>query len=281
MAFGQKIGVDKYYEYLEKFGFLNRTGIDLPGEANSIFLKKNKVGPVELATISFGQRFEVTPIQMLKMVGTIANKGKSITPRIVKAKINSKTSEKEDFEVKEGMQVISEETANKVLSMMGSVVEEGTGKNAKVPGYYIGGKTGTSEDGVNTGKYVTSFVGVANVDDPELVIIIILYNPTGEGGHQGGGVAAPIAGEVLSEVLPYMELKKEENEEDIKKEIQMPDVIGLPLTDAKKILKELNLEVEVDGEETNDQIVIDQLPKKSITVKEGSKVTLFINQEEL
>ena len=134
---------------------------------------------------------------MLKMVSTIANKGKAVNLRLVKATIDSTTGERKDFEVQEGEQVISEETANKVLSMMGSVVGEGTGKNAKVEGYYIGGKTGTSEDGVNTGKYVTSFVGVANVDDPEVAIIIILYNPTGEGGHQGGGVAAPIAGEVL------------------------------------------------------------------------------------
>lgn len=108
-----------------------------------------------------------------------------------------KLGEKKDFEIKQGEQVISEETANKVLSMMGSVVSEGTGKNARVQGYNIGGKTGTSEDGVNTGKYVTSFVGVANIEDPEVAIIILLYNPTGEGGHQGGGVAAPIASQVL------------------------------------------------------------------------------------
>ena len=168
----------------------------MPGEANSIFLKKEKVGPVELATISFGQRFEVTPIQMIKMVGTIANLGKTVTPRIVKATINSQTGERTEFEIEESKQVISEETAKKVLNMMTSVVAEGTGKNAGVKGYAIGGKTGTSEDGVNTGKYVTSFIGVANTEDPELVILIVLYNPTGEGGHQGGGVAAPIANQI-------------------------------------------------------------------------------------
>ena len=197
MGFGQKIGVEKYYNYLDKFGLLSKTGVDLPGEAGSIFLKKDKVGPVELATISFGQRFEITPIQMLTVVSTIANNGKKFTPRLVKATINSKTGEKKDVEIKEGEQVISEETAKKVLSMMGSVVSEGTGKNAQVEGYQVGGKTGTSEDGVNSGKYVTSFVGVANINNPEVVIIIILYNPTGEGGHQGGGIAAPIASEVL------------------------------------------------------------------------------------
>lgn len=266
--------MEKYYDYLEKFGLLSKTGIDLPGEANSIFLKENKVGPVELATISFGQRFEITPMQMLKMVATIANKGKAVNPRLVKASINSVTGERTDFEITEGQQVISEETANKVLSMMGSVVNEGTGKNAKVQGYYIGGKTGTSEDGVNTGKYVTSFVGVANVDDPEVVILIVLYNPTGEGGHQGGGVAAPIAGQVLGEVLPYLEIKKEE--ESIKQEIEMPDVTGLTVNEAKKTLKELNLEVEVSGEESQDAQVIDQLPKTGIKIQEGSKITLYV-----
>lgn len=197
IGLGQKIGVKAYYGYLQKFGLLEKTGIDLPGEANSIFLKEEKVGPVELATISFGQRFEVTPMQMIKMVGTIANFGKSVTPRIVKAQINSQTGERTDYEVKEGTQVISEDTAKKVLSMMTSVVAEGTGRNAQVAGYAIGGKTGTSEDGINTGKYVTSFIGVANTADPELVILIVLYNPTGEGGHQGGGVAAPIASQIL------------------------------------------------------------------------------------
>ena len=197
MDFGQKIGVEKYYDYLEKFGFLSKTKIDLPGEAASIFLKEEKVGPVELATISFGQRFEVTPIQMITMVSTIANDGKKFNPRLVKAIVDGKTGERTDIEIKDGEEVISKETAKKVLSMMNSVVSEGTGKNAQVKGYSIGGKTGTSEDGVNTGKYVTSFIGVVNTDDPELTILITLYNPTGEGGHQGGSVAAPIASQVL------------------------------------------------------------------------------------
>lgn len=191
------MGVEKYYDYLEKFGLLAKTGIDLPGEAGSIFLKEDKVGPVELATISFGQRFEVTPIQMVTVVSTIANNGKKFTPRLVKATIDSQTGERTDIEPIQGEQVISEETSKKVLSMMESVVSEGTGKNARVKGYSVGGKTGTSEDGVNTNKYVTSFVGVADINDPEVVILILLYNPTGEGGHQGGAIAAPIASQVL------------------------------------------------------------------------------------
>ena len=216
IGLGQKIGVHKYYEYLNKFGFFTTTGVDLPGEAGSIFLKEEKVGPVELGTISFGQRFEVTPIQMATMLSTIANGGTYVKPRVVKQIISNTEKDKNgnrkvtNIEVKKGERVISEKTAKDVLSMMGTVVSEGTGKNAKVEGYSIGGKTGTSEDGVNTGKYVTSFIGTAPIEDPQVVVLITLYNPTGEGGHQGGGVAAPVGGQVFSELLPYLEVKKNE-----------------------------------------------------------------------
>ena len=215
IGLGQRIGVEKYYDYLEKFGFLKKTGIDLYGEAKSIFLAEEKVGPVELATISFGQRFEVTPIQMITMVSTIANKGVYVQPRLVKKIINSESGEIYDLEPIFGERAISEETANNVLSMMTSVVSEGTGKNAKVLGYNVGGKTGTSEDGVNTGKYVTSFIGVAPTDNPQVTILVTLYNPTGEGGHQGGGVAAPVAGKILNEILNYLEIEPTDKSEKI------------------------------------------------------------------
>ena len=207
IGLGQKIGVTKYYEYLRKFGLFSKTGIKLPGEANSIFVKEEKAGPVELATISFGQRFEITPLQMITAVASIANGGVYIKPRIVKSIQNSVTGEVTEMPIETGEQIISKENAEKVLSMMNSVVSEGTGKNARVEGYNVGGKTGTSEDGVNTGKYVTSFCGVAETDNPYMVLLITLYNPTGEGGHQGGGVAAPVGGKILSEVLPYLNNK--------------------------------------------------------------------------
>ena len=187
IGLGQKMGVTKYYEYLEKFKLLQKTGIDLPGEAGSIFLAKEKAGSVELATISFGQRFEITPIQLVTAVSSIANGGNSIKPRVVKKVIDSETKMVTDIPIQNAGKVISKETSEKVLSMMESVVSEGTGKNAKVIGYRIGGKTGTSEDGVNTNKYVTSFCGVAPIDNPQAVVLVTLYNPTGEGGHQGGG----------------------------------------------------------------------------------------------
>ena len=279
IGLGQKIGVTKYYEYLKKFGLLQTTGIDLPGEAGSIFLAKEKAGPVELATISFGQRFEITPIQLVTAVSSIANGGTSIKPRVVKQIIDSETKEVTDIPVEKGDTVISKETSEKVLSMMESVVSEGTGKNAKVAGYRIGGKTGTSEDGVNTNKYVTSFCGVAPIDNPQVVVLVTLYNPTGEGGHQGGGVAAPVGGQIFSEILPYLEVNKqvlEEDEEEVIHQIQVPDVMGKTLEEAKQILKENNLEMYLENEEVDmeNTYVKNQIPSSGITVNEQSKVVV-------
>ena len=178
IGLGQKLGKEVYYNYLEKFGLLEKTGINLPGEGKSIFLDEKRVGPVELGTIAFGQRFKVTPIQLITAVSAIANKGILNKPRVVKQSIDCKTGEIEEYPVVKKGRVISEKTASDVLSMMESVVAQGTGKNAQVAGFRVGGKTGTSEDGVNTGKYVTSFMGVAPISDPQVVILITLYNPT-------------------------------------------------------------------------------------------------------
>ena len=280
IGLGQKIGVDKYYEYLEKFGLLRRTGIDLPGEAGSIFLKKDKVGPVELATIAFGQRFEITPIQMITAISTIANKGTYVQPHIVKQIINSQTGEVTTPEVKKTQNVISKETAENVLSMMETVVAEGTGKNAQISGYSIGGKTGTSEDGVNTNKYVTSFIGVAPVSDPQVVVLITLYNPTGEGGHQGGGVAAPVGAQVLGEILPYLEVRKDnETDESVKKEVSIPNIVGLTVEESEKTLKGLGLEMELSTKEEIDKkhvTVKEQFPTSGISVYEGTKISAMI-----
>lgn len=273
IGIGQKIGVEKYYQYLEKFGFLKRTGIDIPGEARSIFLAKEKVGPVELATISFGQRFEVTPIHMVTMLSSIANKGRYVKPRLVKTIIDPETGKREEKEPEYGDQVIKEETSEKILSMMESVVAEGTGKGSKVEGYHIGGKTGTSEDGVNTGKYVASFIGVAPIEDPEVVILVTLYNPTGEGGHQGGGVASPVSGKILSEVLPYLELQKEKEE---LAEIKVPNLIGKTIGEAEKILKENNLLIKCE-ETDKTKIVTKQIPEENVVVKETTEIIVHSN----
>ena len=269
IGLGQTLGVEKYYEYLEKFGMLERTGIDLYGEAASIFLKKEKVGPVELATIAFGQRFEVTPIQMVRMVSVIANKGIEVKPRIVKEIRDSETGEIQEIPVEETGRVISEETANSVLSMMESVVAEGTGKGATVLGYRVGGKTGTSEDGVNTNKFIASFMGVAPIEDPGVVILATLYNPTGEGGHQGGGIGSPLVGKILSEVLPYLEVSKtgEVDEEDVKEIVTVPEIRGLSIKEAKESIKDLNLDLKIEGMSDEEFRALDY---KSTIIKEQS-----------
>ena len=274
IGLGQKMGITKYYSYLRRFGLLTTTGVDLPGEAGSIFLSENKAGPVELATISFGQRFEITPLQLVTAVSAIANGGDLVQPRVVKQIVDSKTGEKRDVEVKKKGNAISKETSEKVLSMMESVVAEGTGKNAKVAGYRIGGKTGTSEDGVNTGKYVTSFIGVAPIDNPQLVMLITLYNPTGEGGHQGGGVAAPLAGQIFREILPYMEINQGNADEvEQVEQVIAPDIVGKSVAEAEKLLKENGLELVLESEvEDTEALVKEQVPSAGIMVKKGSKV---------
>lgn len=151
------------------------------------------------------------------------------------------------------------------------------GKNAKVAGYRIGGKTGTSEDGVNTNKYVTSFLGVAPIDDPEVVILITLYNPTGEGGHQGGGVAAPVGGQIFSEILPYLEVEQgDENEIEYIEQVQVPNIEGKTLKEAEQIVKEIGLEIDIinESEEIDKEniIVMEQSPKDGIYVNKGNKI---------
>ena len=272
IGLGQQVGVKKYYEYLNKFGLLNKTGIDLSGEAGSIFLKEDKVGPVELATLSFGQRFEITPIQLITAVSAIANGGNLVTPRIVTATIDAETGEKTEIEPVVKNKVISEDTASKVRDMMKSVVSEGTGKNAKVEGYSIGGKTGTSEDGVNTNKYVTSFMGLSPTEDPEIVILVVLYNPTGEGGHQGGAIAAPVAGNILSEVLPYLETEKAKEKE----KVTVPNVVGKTVKEAKEILKKVELELKINNkkEEINEAnaTITEQIPNAGISQEKGGYI---------
>lgn len=216
---------------------------------------------------------------MITMVSTIANGGTYIQPRVVKEIIDSETGDVKNIATVTKDRVISKETSEKMLSMMNSVVAEGTGKNAQVQGYSIGGKTGTSEDGVNTGKYVTSFIGTAPISDPEVCILITLYNPTGEGGHQGGGVAAPIASQVFGEVLPYLEIKKDNEEGEEKQEVEVPNIVGMEINQAKKELQSLGLEMEVkESIEENNNKITQQLPKAGIKIKQGTSVIVYQNE---
>ena len=275
MQLGQRIGVDKFYNYLEAFGLFDNTGIDLPSEGTSSFWSKESVGPVELATMSFGQRFTITPMQLVTAISSIANDGKIVTPHVVKQIENPDTGTVTNVETKEVRQVISTETANKMKDMMKSVVEEGGGKYAQVKGYTIGGKTGTSEPDPNHPEngYVASFVAIAPVDNTELVALLTLYNPQGS-NYYGGSIAAPVVSQILSEILPYLDIpSNESNSENTEQTISVPDVTNKTVAEAQKKLSEVGLEYSTSA--SADDIVKEQVPPKGTSLTSGGIIKLY------
>ena len=204
ISLGLTLGVERYYAYFTKFGLLNKTGIDLPGEAGTIMHKKENIGPVELATVAFGQSFQITPIQMAATVSSLVNGGKRITPHIG---VESRTEEGEvikKFSYKEGSRLVDESTSETLQYLLEQVVDGGTGSNGYVEGYRVGGKTATSQTlPRGSGKYIASFIGFAPADDPKILALVVLHNP--KGVYYGGQVAAPIIRQLFENILPYLE----------------------------------------------------------------------------
>ena len=216
---GQRIGVDDFCSYFQQFGLLSKTGVDLPGEAGTIFHKKENIGPVELATISFGQSFQITPIQLAATVSAIINGGNRVTPHfgVEIRDEDGSLLKKLSYERQEG--IISEETSATMRYLMEQVVAEGGGKKAYIEGYRIGGKTATSQTlPRGTNKYISSFIGFAPADDPQVLAIAIIHNP--QGIYYGGTIAAPVIQDIFSNILPYLGIEKEieRPEEEIKVE---------------------------------------------------------------
>lgn len=211
MDIGERTGVDGLYEYYHKLGLFDRCGIDLPGEANSIMHKKENVGPVELATMSFGQSFQVTPIQFMSAVASVINGGYSITPHIGQKVVDSETGETSVLEFEEKKQVISENTSLQMREMLEGVVAEGGGSKCAIEGYRIGGKTATSEKlPRGTGRYISSFIGFAPADDPVVMVAVLIDEP--EGTYYGGTIAAPVVRDIFLNILPYLGIDKASNE---------------------------------------------------------------------
>ncbi len=206
---GLRLGVDRYFSYFEQFGLKNKTGIDLPGEAATIMHKKENVGQVELATISFGQSFQITPIQLATTVSSIINGGKRITPHFgVQVKENDGTLLKV-FQYEEGKQIVSEETSETMRYLLEQVVDGGGGKNAYIEGYRIGGKTATSETlPRSANKYISSFLGFTPANEPKVLGLCIINNP--QGVYYGGTIAAPVIREMFENILPYLGIEKTE-----------------------------------------------------------------------
>lgn len=211
MDIGERTGVDGLYEYYHKLGLFDRCGIDLPGEANSIMHKKENVGPVELATMSFGQSFQVTPIQFMSAVASVINGGYSITPHIGQKVMDSETGETSVLGFEEKKQVISENTSLQMREMLEEVVAEGGGSKCAIEGYRIGGKTATSEKlPRGTGRYISSFIGFAPADNPVVMAAVLIDEP--EGTYYGGTIAAPVVRDIFLNILPYLGIDKASNE---------------------------------------------------------------------
>ena len=208
---GMRLGTENFYKYFEKFGLMGKTGVDLPGEAATIMHKKENVGQVELATMSFGQSFQVTPMQMATTVCSLVNDGKRIIPHFGIAVYNAESGEKEEtISYGKRKRILSKETSEKMRKILETVVSEGGGKKAQIEGYRIGGKTATSQTlPRSANRYIGSFIGFAPADDPQVAAMAIIYNP--QGIYYGGTIAAPVVRDIFDNILPYLGIEREEN----------------------------------------------------------------------
>lgn len=280
---GLETGVQRFYKYLDGFGFGSATGIMLPGEANGIVIPEEKATNLNLATMSIGQSIAVTPIQLITAVAAVANDGMLMKPQLVK-EIRSGNKTVAQMQPEEVRQVISAETARQLRALLENVVANGTGRNAFVEGYRVGGKTGTAQvvgesGGYVSGRYVASFAGFAPVDDPKMVLLVVIAEPQG-GIYYGGQVAAPVFGAIARDVLRYMGLPETpglekpkqpwEMEEPVN-EVQVPDVLNYPADEACRMIKAAGLQCKSRGE---GNLVVDQTPGAGAVVDAGTTVIL-------
>ena len=278
MQLGKRIGASTLYKYYNAFGLFESTHSGLYGEQSSIFQKLENVGPVELATMSFGQRLNITPLQMITAISSIANDGVLLQPRIVKQYTNTDTDAVTEVPVTKVRQVVSAETAKEVRSLMESVVTDGSGRHAAVQGYSIGGKTGTSEP-IYTQKdngYVASYCAIAPVEDTQVTLLLTLYDPPAN-NHQGGTLAGPVVSQMLSEILPYLGIPSSETADSNSSDaITVPNVKEKTVTEAKKTLEDAGFTVKtyVKGD-SNSILVSEQNPKPGSQLSKDSIVVLY------
>lgn len=283
---GRKLGKETYLKYIKAFGFGQPTGIELLGEqAGIVPANTENIREVNLATMSYGHGVAVTPIQLINAVNAIANGGKLMRPRLVSHLVDNDGNTVIENEVEVIRQVISESTSRTMLEMMESVVTNGTGSNAYVPGYNVGGKTGTAQKIIDgryaPGKYIGSFVAVAPAKDPKISVLVIVDEP--EGVYYGGSVAAPVAGELIGEILEYLEVEPEfteEEREEFEYMVEVPDVRGKTIGEAGRIL--LENELKYTSESFNikeDSKIVDQFPSPGTEVSKGSIIDLYLDEE--
>lgn len=282
ISLGQSIGASTFSKYFKAFGFTEKTGIDLVGEAASQYHSEENMGPTELASTSFGQTFKVTPIQLLTAICAAVNGGTLVKPHIVDKIIDADGNIVKTVSTVKKRQVISKETSKTVCELMEAVVDGGGGQNAYVPGYRIGGKTGTSQkvsEMLATGErglYVASFCGVAPMDDPEIAMLFILDEPKGA-NYYGGTISAPPGGQILSEILPYLGYEPQYSEEELGTMAKsVPNVTGLSVASAKAAVSERGLTYKIIG---SGETVAKQLPASGSTVYSGGVVLIYTESD--
>lgn len=276
-----RMGIDRFYDYLETFGVTEKTGIDFPGEGSSILQNEATAGPVGLATMGYGHGVAVTPIQLITAISSLGNEGKLMQPRLVKALVDEKGEVVKEFDTKVVRQTVSKSTAEEMCGIMEYVVAEGGAGTAKVDGYRVGGKTGTAnkaKDGGYSNETYSSFIGMAPMDDPQIALLVIVDNP--KGVKYGSTTAAPGAKLILQDTLRYLDLQpqytKEEQAALNENQVTVPDLRGERLEEATGILGGMSLEYKASGgTQDEDFIVQDQYPKAGTKIKKGGTVYLY------
>ncbi|WP_040196554.1 penicillin-binding transpeptidase domain-containing protein [Candidatus Soleaferrea massiliensis] len=281
MAIGAKLGPENYFKYFKAYGLTELTGIDLPGEAESIYHPLSDLqGPVELAVSSFGQTFKVTPIQLITAVSAAINGGKLVQPHIVKQVVDADGNVVKDYSTTVKREVISEEVSNEIALMLEKVVTEGSGRNAYIAGYRIGGKTGTSEkiDQQVNGQvvdFISSFMGFAPADDPQIAVLVLLDEPT-KASTFGSVIAAPVVGSVLSETLSYMGIEPQYTAEELEKmDISVPNVVGRKRLEGQNDLNLLGLQCRIVG---NGETILEQIPSGGDSIPRGGTVIIYTEE---
>ncbi|MEY8320220.1 penicillin-binding transpeptidase domain-containing protein [Lachnospiraceae bacterium 46-61] len=275
MIVAERMGAEIFADYMTKFGFREKTGIDLPGEAVGIIHKTENIGPVELATMSFGQSFQITPLQLLRAVSAIVNGGSLVTPHIGTEILDENGNVLQTFEYQKGEQVISQKTSEQMKKILESVVSEGTGNKAYIPGYRIGGKTATSEKlPRRSGKYIASFLTFAPAENPQVLSLVLINEP--QGNYYGGSVAGPVMKELLQNILPYLGIETIYTEKEMKMEevqkINVMDFVGMTVQEAKQTLYEQEINYEIQGEGEN---IVSQFPQSGEEVNKNTTILLY------
>jgi len=275
MTIAERLGAEKFYDYLIKFGLDKKTGIDIAGEATAIMYGKDDIGPVELATMSFGQSIQITPMQLLRAAAAVVNGGYLVTPHFGVRTQDKDGNIKEVFEYRKGEKILSDETSETLKYILESVVAEGTGNKTYIPGMHIGGKTATSEKlPRRSGKYIASFMAFAPADDPKVMALVIIDEP--QGTYYGGSVAGPVMKELLENILPYLGVENDYTEKELSldevKKVTVPLVEGKSLSEAKNILYKAGLSCDIKGE---GDIIGYQFPTEGEIINKNSKIILY------